>query len=53
MDDAQNSISAAYGLVSFPYYVLVDGTGTVVQRLTGEQNPEFVGSKLAELAQGP
>ena len=50
VDDAVSTIGNAYGLASFPYYVLVDADGTVVQRLTGEQDPAVVGLFLASLA---
>ena len=51
VDDAAGSISSAFGLNAFPYYVLVDGSGTVVQRLAGGQSPEFVGLMLYSLAE--
>ncbi len=35
-DDSSGSASAAYGLSGFPYFVAVDGDGTVVMRGSGE-----------------
>jgi len=34
--DPTNSVAAAYGLPSYPFFVLLDGKGHVVQRFTGE-----------------
>lgn len=34
--DADGSAAATYGLTSFPFWVAVDGDGTVVERRTGE-----------------
>ena len=50
VDDAGSRIANAFGLTSFPYYVLVDGSGEVVLRLAGAQSPDFVGSWLNRLA---
>lgn len=50
VDDAASDISVAYGLSAFPYYVAVDGSGTVQQRFAGEQDPAVVGGVLAGLA---
>ena len=52
VDDAANSISSAFGLTAFPYYVLVDGSGTVVQRISGGVSPEVAGAILQSLAAG-
>jgi hypothetical protein len=35
-DDADGSAGAAFGLTAFPYFVAVDGAGTVAARITGE-----------------
>lgn len=35
-DDADNSASAAFGLVTTPYWVVLDGDNRVVARLSGE-----------------
>lgn len=53
MDDAANTIGTSFGLSAFPYYVLVDGNGNVVQRITGEQDPANVGLLLQALAELP
>lgn len=50
VDDAASDISVAYGLSAFPYYVAVDGSGTVQQRFAGETDPAVVGGVLAGLA---
>ena len=50
MDDGANTIGGVFGLTSFPYYVMIDGSGAVVRRLAGEQDPEAVGVFLEALA---
>ena len=35
-DSADGAVARGYGLAGFPYYVLVDGSGTVVERGSGE-----------------
>jgi thiol-disulfide isomerase/thioredoxin len=35
-DDAESTAAAAYGLQSYPYFVVVDGAGNVVARTSGE-----------------
>lgn len=52
VDDAANSISRAYGLSAFPYYVLVDGAGNVVRRISGGVPPDVAGAFLQSLAAG-
>lgn len=52
VDDEAGRISSAFGLTSFPYYVLVDGSGNVVRRLAGGQPPDLVGALLGGLAAG-
>ena len=34
--DPSNSVATAYGLASYPYFVILDGAGNVVVRLSGE-----------------
>jgi len=34
--DTDNSVAAAYGLASYPYFVILDGAGNVFARLAGE-----------------
>jgi cytochrome c biogenesis protein CcmG/thiol:disulfide interchange protein DsbE len=50
MDDEANTLGAVYGLKAFPYYVMLDGSGTVIQRMTGEQDPALIGAILEGLA---
>ena len=52
VDDTAGSISNAFGLNAFPYYVLVDGSGAVVRRISGGLNPEVMGGMLEALAAG-
>ena len=40
VDDQESSAGTAYGLTSFPFFVLVDGDGTVVVRGVGELTPD-------------
>ena len=49
VDNQDNDLAAAYGLAGFPYWVLVDATGTVVHRSSGELTEEQFGY-LVELA---
>jgi len=52
VDDSSSDIGVAYGLSAFPYYVMIDGAGTVLQRFGGEQDPAVVGGLLTSLASG-
>lgn len=52
VDDSSSTISNAFGLSAFPYYVLVDGSGTVVRRIAGGIPPNEVGFILEALAAG-
>lgn len=52
VDSATSSIASAYGLNAFPYYVLVDGSGTVVRRISGGVSADAVGAMLEALAAG-
>ncbi len=49
VDNQNNDLAAAYGLAGFPYWVLVDATGKVVHRSSGELTEEQFGY-LVELA---
>ena len=49
VDNQDNDLAAAYGLSGFPYWVLVDATGTVVHRSSGELTEEQFGY-LVDLA---
>jgi len=48
--DADGSAAQAYGLSSFPYWVVVDGSGQVVLRVTGELTPDQL-DQLVDAAQ--
>ena len=52
VDSATDSISNAFGLNAYPYYVLLDGSGRVVRRISGGIAPEVMGSMLQALAAG-
>ena len=52
VDDSSSTISSAFGLSAYPYYVLVDGSGTVVRRIAGGVAPADVGFMLQALAAG-
>jgi len=52
VDSATSRIANAYGLNAFPYYVLVDGSGTVVRRISGGVSADAVGAMLEALAAG-
>ena len=41
-DDREGTAAAAYGLTSFPYTVIVDADGKVVDRFSGEQPDERI-----------
>ena len=43
VDNTEKSIAEAYGLTGFPFWVLVDGDGTVVHRSSGELSEEQFG----------
>jgi len=47
-DDAGGSVAQAYGLGSFPYYVVLDGAGVVVDRFVGEIDPATLGTRITE-----
>ena len=48
--DSDGSIASRYGLTAFPYWVAVDSTGNVVQRLTGELTPDQLDALAALVA---
>ena len=50
MDDELSTIANSYGLSGFPFYVLLDGAGNVVQRIGGELGADTVGVLLENLA---
>lgn len=45
--DPTNTVAAAYGLSSYPYFVLLDGGGKVVKRMAGEISMADLESILA------
>ena len=49
VDNQDNDLAAAYGLAGFPYWVLIDATGRIVHRSSGELSEEQFGY-LIELA---
>jgi len=50
-DDEGSSVAQAYGLSAFPYFVVVDGDGKVVERASGELTTEQFDDAVAA-AQG-
>ena len=48
-DDPQGSAASAFGLSGFPFFVLLDGRGTVVARVSGEQPPRYLDRLLARI----
>lgn len=42
LDDESSSAAAAFGLSSYPYFVLLDGEGQVIGRLSGELDRDTV-----------
>ena len=52
VDSVTSTIANAYGLNAFPYYVLVDGSGVVVRRISGGVSADAVGAMLEALAAG-
>lgn len=52
LDDADNRAATAAGLSAFPFWVLVDGEGTVVARTTGELPPDQLTAMADDLAEG-
>lgn len=52
VDDAQSTVSAAYGLSAFPYWVFVDGDGTILGRRTGSISTAELDQIMLSLAAG-
>jgi len=48
-DDSRSTAASAYGLTSFPYFVLVDGKGKVVARASGELDPSALNALMAKV----
>jgi cytochrome c biogenesis protein CcmG, thiol:disulfide interchange protein DsbE len=51
--DADNSAAQAVGLSAYPFFVAIDGDGTVVLRATGELTPDQLDAVASTLAQMP
>lgn len=49
--DGDNAVANSYGLANYPYWVLVDGDGKVVQRWSGETTPDQLDERIGKLAQ--
>lgn len=49
--DGDNAAAQAYGLTNYPYWVLVNGEGVVVQRWSGETTPAQLTERIGQLAQ--
>lgn len=50
LDDADSSIANGFGLMTFPYWVVVDGDGAVVARTSGELTTAQFEALLATVA---
>lgn len=48
--DGDMSAARAYGLSNYPYWVLIDGEGNVVQRWSGETTPQELDERIGQLA---
>jgi len=46
-DSDSSEAAAAFGLSGFPFTVVLDSSGNVVQRISGEFEPDLLGSLLA------
>ena len=49
--DGDSGALRAYGITTFPGWVLIDGDGNVVQRWTGETSAEQLSQRIGQLAQ--
>lgn len=49
-DDTKSDAALAYGLTGFPFFTLVDGTGKVVARDSGEKELEQIQALIAKVA---
>jgi thioredoxin-like negative regulator of GroEL len=52
MDDAANTASTAFGLTSYPYWVVLDADGKVVTRLSGELDESAIQQLLDGISAG-
>jgi len=48
--DGNDAARDAYGIPTYPGWVLIDGEGNVVQRWTGETSPEDLTQRIGQLA---
>lgn len=48
--DGNNAAARAYGLTNYPYWVLVDGDGAVVDRWSGESTAEQLTERMSQVA---
>lgn len=49
--DGNEAAREAYGLSTYPYWVLVDGEGNVVERWAGETTPQQLDERIGQLAE--
>jgi thiol-disulfide isomerase/thioredoxin len=49
--DGDAAAARAYGLATYPYWVLVDGEGNVVERWSGETTPDQLSQRIGQLAE--
>jgi thiol-disulfide isomerase/thioredoxin len=49
--DGDEAARNAYGLTTYPYWVLVDGEGNVVERWAGETTPDQLDQRIGQLAE--
>jgi thiol-disulfide isomerase/thioredoxin len=52
VDDEDQTVAAAYGLSAYPFIVMLDAEGQVVERRSGEQREGFFDQAFAELTAG-
>ncbi len=52
VDDKKQTAASAFGLSAYPFIVMVDGDGNVVERRSGEQAEGFFAKAFAALAAG-
>lgn len=50
VDDGEGTVAEAFGLSAFPFWVLVDGEGTVVAQVGGMVDLDALGQALEALA---
>jgi thiol-disulfide isomerase/thioredoxin len=50
--DGDSAVAQSYGRSGYPFWVLVDGDGNVVQRWSGETTAEQLDERIGQLAEG-